>query len=140
MAPSSAAIPRRARGTYEFGGQTSWIAVTLTARGARRPSIELIAPPGDAQWAEFGPGAVSVGWDLVLMGLATHLTSGAGLDPQDSAAWLASSSGREFITLSSQYWRDADIAAGTDTAAARAAAGRTTAAYTGAPGNAGAGG
>jgi len=35
------------------------------------------------------------------------------------------------MTLSSQRWRDADIAAGTDEAAARAAAGRCTAAYTG---------
>ena len=134
--------PERFAATWEFGGQTSWIEVTLSAEadGSTRLQIEHITPPGDARWAEFGPGAVGVGWDLVLMGLATHLASGAGLDPQDSAAWLASSSGREFITLSSQYGRDADIAAGTDTAAARAAADRTTAAYTGAPGNAGASG
>ena len=74
------------------------------------------------------------------MGLATHLTSGAGLNPQDSAAWMVSGSGREFITLSSGYWCDANLAAGADAATARAAADRTTAAYTGAPGNAGAGG
>ena len=74
------------------------------------------------------------------MGLATHLTSGASLTPQDGAAWMASASGREFMTLSSQYWRDADLAAGTGLAAAQAAADRTAAAYTGAPGDAGAGG
>jgi hypothetical protein len=45
-------------------------------------------------------------------------------------AWAASAEGREFMTLSSQRWCDASIAAGTDQADARAAADRTTAAYT----------
>ena len=134
--------PENFAATWEFGGQTSWIEVRLTAEpdGRTRLEIEHIAPPGDGTWAEFGPGAVGVGWDMALMGLATHLTSGASLNPQDGAAWMASASGREFITLSSQYWRDADAAAGTGLAAAQAAADRTTAAYTGAPGDAAAGG
>ena len=134
--------PRGFTATWEFGGQTSWIEVSLTAEpdGRTRLEIEHIAPPGDGTWAEFGPGAVGVGWDMALMGLATHLTSGASLNPQDGPAWMASASGREFITLSSQYWRDADLVAGTGLAAAQAAADRTTAAYTGAPGDAGAGG
>ena len=38
---------------------------------------------------------------------------------------------REFMTLASQRWCDASIAAGTDPADAHAAADRTTAAYTG---------
>ena len=136
------APPESFSATWEIGGQTSWIEVSLAAEpdGRTRLEIEHIAPPGDGTWAEFGPGAVGVGWDLILMGLATHLTSGAGLNPQDSAAWMASGSGREFITLSSGYWRDANLAAGADAATARAAADRTTAAYTGDPGNAGAGG
>ena len=37
------------------------------------------------------------------------------------------------MTLSSERWGEASIAAGTDAEAARAAAGRTTAFYTGAP-------
>ena len=37
------------------------------------------------------------------------------------------------MTLSSQAWADASIAAGTDTAMARAAADRTSAFYTGTP-------
>lgn len=134
--------PESFAATWEIGGQTSWIEVRLTAEpdGRTRLEIEHIAPPDDGTWAEFGPGAVGVGWDLILMGLATHLTSGAGLNPQDSAAWMASGPGREFITLSSGYWRDANLAAGADPATARVAADRTTAAYTGTPGNAGAGG
>ncbi len=134
--------PESFAATWEFGGQTSWIEVRLAAEpdGRTRLEIEHIAPPGDGTWAEFGPGAVGVGWDMALMGLATHLISGTDLDPQDGPAWMASAAGREFITLSSQYWRDANVAAGTDTATARAAADRTTAAYTGAPENAGPGG
>ena len=46
-------------------------------------------------------------------------------------AWTASDEGREFTTRCSEAWRDASIAAGTDPAAAEAAAARTTAAYTG---------
>jgi hypothetical protein len=45
-------------------------------------------------------------------------------------AWAASAEGREFMTLASQRWCDASVAAGTDQAAARAAADRPTAAYT----------
>jgi len=84
----------------------------------------------DKLWDEFGPGAVGVGWDSGLLGLATHLSSGRSLDPQESMAWAASAEGREFMTLASQRWCDASVAAGTDEAAARAAADRTTAAYT----------
>lgn len=134
--------PESFAATWEFGGQTSWIEVRLAAEadGGTRLGIEHIAAPGDGTWAEFGPGAVGVGWDMALMGLATHLTSGESLAPQDGAAWMTSASGREFMTLSSQYWRDADLAAGTGLAAAQAAADRTAAAYTGAPGDTGSAG
>jgi uncharacterized protein YndB with AHSA1/START domain len=128
--------------TWEFGGQTSWIEVRLTSEpaGATRLELEHIAAPGDGTWAEFGPGATGVGWDLGLMGLATYLTSGSPADPQESAAWLASGPGREFITASARRWGDADAEAGAEEAAARAAADRTLAAYTGVPRSAGAGG
>ena len=71
---------------------------------------------------------------MALTGLVTHLASGQPVDPQGSAAWMTSGPGREFITLSSRRWRDADVAAGTDEAAAQAAADRTLAAYTGSGG------
>jgi hypothetical protein len=76
-----------------------------------------------------------VGWDMALIGLVIHLASGQSVDPQDGAAWMTSAPGREFITLSSGRWRDADVAAGTDEAGAQAAADRTLAAYTADPGN-----
>lgn len=60
-----------------------------------------------------------------------HLSSGRPVDPRESAAWAASAEGGRFMLLASQWWCDVSVAAGTDEAAARAAADRTTAAYTG---------
>lgn len=120
--------------TWEYGGDVSWIEVRLSPEpaGGTRAEVEHIALLDDERWAEFGPGAVGVGWDLGLMGLALHLRSGRAVDPAEVASWSASDDGRRFVTLSSEGWRDASIAAGSDPAEAGAAAHRTTAAYTGA--------
>ncbi len=119
--------------TWEFGGQVSWIEVRLTAVAEGRTQLELehVARVDEDMWAQFGPGAVGIGWDGGLLGLALHLTTGRSGDPQEIAAWSASPEGRLFYQLSSERWRDASIAAGTDEAAARAAADRATAFYTG---------
>jgi uncharacterized protein YndB with AHSA1/START domain len=125
--------PKSFAATWEFGDQLSWIEVRLSARaeGGTQLVLEHIAHVDDKLWDEFGPGAVGVGWDSGLLGLATHLSTGHSLDPQESMAWAMSAEGREFMTLASQRWCDASIAAGTDPADAHAAADRTTAAYTG---------
>jgi hypothetical protein len=68
-----------------------------------------------------------------VMGLATHLSSGASVSRGEGAAWAASDEGKQFMTLSSQRWCDADVAAGTDPADAKAQANRTIAAYTAGP-------
>jgi uncharacterized protein YndB with AHSA1/START domain len=126
--------PRSFDATWEFGGEVSWIELRLSgeAEGRTRFSLEHIAHVDDERWAQYGPGAVGVGWDLGLTGLAVHLRSGRSVDPAEFAAWSASREGRQFVSLSSQGWCDASVAAGTDSAEARAAADRTTAFYTGA--------
>lgn len=118
--------------TWEFGDDVTWIEVRLAAEpdGRTRFEIEHIAHVDDERWARFGPGAVGVGWDLALMGLAIHLSSGRAVDSQESAAWTASAEGSQFVSLSSQRWCQASISAGTGQDAALAAAGRTTAFYT----------
>ena len=70
--------PRGFTATWEFGGRVSWIEVRVTAGadGRTRLEIEHLAPLDAAGWAEFGPGAVGVGWDMALVGLAIHLSSG----------------------------------------------------------------
>jgi uncharacterized protein YndB with AHSA1/START domain len=121
--------PNSFAATWEYGGEVSWIEVSLTAEGEHtRLTLEHIAHVDDERWAEFGPGAVGVGWDLGLLGLARHLETGADLDPEDR--WMASPEGARFMTGSSEAWYDAAVACGADPAAARAAADRTTAAYT----------
>lgn len=125
--------PNSFAATWEYGGGISWIEVRLTSEpeGGTRFELEHIAHVDDEQWDQFGPGAVGVGWDMGLMGLAVHLSSGHAVDPAEAAAWVVSDQGIQFTTLSSRHWCDASIAAGTDPADAQAAADRTTAAYTG---------
>ena len=124
--------PKSFSATWEFGDQQTWIEVRLTARpeGGTQLVLEHIAHVDDKLWAEFGPGAVGIGWDMGFVGLALHLSSGRSVDPQEGMAWATSAEGREFMTLASQRWCDASIAAGTDQAGARAAADRAIAAYT----------
>jgi uncharacterized protein YndB with AHSA1/START domain len=126
--------PKGFTATWEFGGSVSWIEVSLSAGADGWTKLELahIGHIDDQSWAEFGPGAIGIGWDMALMGLAIHLSSGDVAGPERIAAWPASADGRKFMTLSSERWRDASIAAGTDETSARAAADRCTAAYTGA--------
>jgi uncharacterized protein YndB with AHSA1/START domain len=119
--------------TWEHGGNVSWIELRLTAEDDERTRWELdhLFPLDDPKWEEFGPGAVGVGWDLALPGLASHLATRAPVDRDAGMAWVASDEGRRFIALSSRAWRDANVAAGADGAAADAAEQRTTAAYAG---------
>jgi uncharacterized protein YndB with AHSA1/START domain len=126
--------PRGFAATWEFGGKVTWIEVRLEpeAASATRLEIEHIALAEDDHWTQFGPGAVGIGWDLGLIGLARHLSGEGSVAREEATQWMASDEGREFIERSSDGWRTADIAAGADPGQAEAAAGRTTAFYTGA--------
>jgi uncharacterized protein YndB with AHSA1/START domain len=120
--------------TWEFGGDVSWIELRLTAEREERTRLELEhVAHVDARWEQFGPGAVGIGWELGLIGLALHVAGdGAAVDSGEFMAWSASEDGKRLIALSSDGWCAAHIASGEDAAVARAAADRTTAAYTGA--------
>ena len=120
--------------TWEMGDDVSWIELRLAAEGDGQTRFRLhhIAHVDDDRWVQFGPGAVGVGWDSGLIGLYLHLTTGRPVEPAEAAAWTRSEEGRQFLTASSEAWYAASVAAGADPAAARAAADRTTAFYTGA--------
>jgi uncharacterized protein YndB with AHSA1/START domain len=123
--------PRNLGVTWEFGGGVSWVNVRLAEEGhSTRLELEHIAHD-DEFWEQFGPGATGVGWDGALMGLGLYLDTGVANDPEASAAWMASEEGIAFMRGSSEAWREASVAAGTPQDEARAAADRTTAAYTG---------
>jgi uncharacterized protein YndB with AHSA1/START domain len=127
--------PNSLAATWEYGGDVTWVELTLSVEGDGRTRFALQHTGGanDQRWAEFGPGAVGVGWDMGLIGLTIHLESGAAVDPREIAAWTASADGKRFMTLSSERWRDANVAAGADPTAAGIAASRTTMAYTATP-------
>jgi uncharacterized protein YndB with AHSA1/START domain len=127
--------PKSFAATWEFGDQTSWIEVRFTPEPDDRARLVLehIALVEDELWDQFGPGAVGIGWDLAVIGLTLHLESGEAVDAAAFQEWSASGEGRAFAVASSEGWRDASIAAGTDPAAAHAAADRVTGFYTEAP-------
>ncbi|MFG1779746.1 SRPBCC family protein [Micromonospora sp. NPDC049051] len=128
--------PKSFAATWEFGGEVSWIEVRLTPveDGRTRFELEHVAHVDQERWDQFGPGALGVGWDLGLLGLASHLAAdGSGVTPEESEAWMVSEQGRRFVTESSERWGEASVADGTDAGQAQAAAGRTTAFYTGTP-------
>jgi uncharacterized protein YndB with AHSA1/START domain len=124
--------PRAFDATWEMGDAVSWIEVRLTAVDDDHTTLELthIARPDD-HWDLFGPGAVGVGWDLGLLGLATHLASD-GFERPEADQWLATPGGRQFAADSGRAWAEAHIAGGEDADTARAASDRTIAAFTGA--------
>jgi uncharacterized protein YndB with AHSA1/START domain len=121
--------------TWEYGGATSWVELRLTPEpdGGSRFALEHIAHVDDHIWAQFGPGAVGIGWDQLLIALTLHLAGAERPQPETVEAWKASEDGRLFTRLSSDRWAEASIAAGADPVEARAAAARTTDAYTGEP-------
>lgn len=127
--------PRAFSVTWEFGGSVSFVEVQLSPVGDGQARLELAhitLVADDDKWAQFGPGAVGVGWDLALIGLSLHVQSGGSADPDKARAWTASEEGREFIIRCAEGWHAADVAAGRDPDEGRAAAERTAAFYTGA--------
>ena len=117
--------------TWEFGEDLSWVEAGLSGDGACRARLSLTHTTHLSEhWDEYGSGAGGVGWELCLLGLALHLAQPAAPKP-DEAAFTVSPDGMAFITGSSEAWGQAAIAAGADPDAARAAARRTTAFYTG---------
>ena len=117
--------------TWEFGEDVSWVEVRLADDGVGRARLTLTHTVDLSEhWGQYGPGATGVGWELGLLGLAVHITRPTEPMP-DEAAFAASPDGKAFIAGSSQGWAQAAVAAGTEPDAARAAARRTTAFYTG---------
>jgi uncharacterized protein YndB with AHSA1/START domain len=117
--------PRRLSLTWESRGAASVVILELTPTGAATELRLRHVVGDDDHWATYGPGAVGVGWDLTLLGLAHHLGGGATLG-QDV---LASPEWRDVTRRSAAGWGAADAEGGTAATVAREAADRTSAAY-----------
>src|SRR5690349_5270843 len=90
--------PHRFRVTWAYGepvdpADVSELEIRLTPAGDDRTILELehVAIVPDDRWADYGPGAVGVGWDQGALGLARHLAGDAPLDP---IAWGIGDEGR----------------------------------------------
>ena len=123
--------PHRFDATWEFGGAVSWIEVRLREESAEATCLTLahIARP-DAHWQQFGPGAVGIGWDGALLGLALHIETGANA-PADAAGWMTSPDGIAFYRTSGEKWIEADLASGTSPETAQTRGQTTIGFYTG---------
>ena len=118
--------------TWEFGGDVSWLDIRLSDEGAGRTHLALTHTALLTEhWDEYGPGAAGVGWELAAMGLATPLAQPTAPMP-DEATFASSPDGKAFIADSSEGWRRAAVASGTEPEDAGAAARRTAAFHTGA--------
>ncbi len=118
--------------TWEFGGQVSWVLVSLEGHENTTDFLlEHMAMVPEEMWQEYGPGAVGIGWESGLLGLYLHLQTGNANDPAEGMAWMLSPNGVDFVTECSRLWAWASIEHGTSEAHARAAAERSTDIYTG---------
>lgn len=117
--------------TWIFSEQTSWVELRLTAEGPDRSRLSLahIAPLTEF-WDQYGPGATGVGWEFALFGLDYHLADPTAAKPDENEV-ATSGEGKAFVASCSARWGEAAIAAGENADAARAAAERTRAFYTG---------
>ncbi|MGI5271805.1 SRPBCC domain-containing protein [Nonomuraea sp. CA-218870] len=120
--------PRLLRVSWVMGeGPASHVEVHMSADGDRtRFELRHEAVVAPEFWDLYGPGAVGVGWDLGLLGLALHLTGGEKVDEQH---FHETAEGREYITRSSRAWGEALRASGATDEHAAAVTAATTAFY-----------
>ena len=128
--------PRELDLTWEAGPATSWVSVRLAPEGERaRLTLEHIARRdaiGEEFLAQFGPGAVGIGWDLALRALELHLAEpDTAIDPAEAQAWVQSPEGNAFVRLSGEAWGAAHAESGEDPGEAQAKAERTIEFYVG---------
>lgn len=123
--------PRALRITWEFGHDTSKIQLNLAPAGEGTTLSLRHTVSDNEHWKAYGPAATGIGWDGAFLTLSLFLAGDDRSQPEEMAKLTATDEGKEFIDQAAQSWQDAHIASGTDSATARAMAGRTSAFYRG---------
>ena len=122
--------PHTLKVTWGMGpGDASEVEVRLssTADGTDL-ELEHIAIPPPGMWDVYGPGAVGVGWDLVLLGLALFF-QGRSIEESEREAWGRSDEAKAFMTDSATAWSAAHEESGASPEQAANGAKHTTAFY-----------
>jgi len=124
--------------TWIFGADIatttgSEVHITLTPEpdGGTELTLRHIAVVEPERWAEYGPGATGVGWDLALLGLGVHLAGGEIENPEE---WERSPEAREVMVTSAESWGAAQRASGEDPDAVAASVANVIAFYSGTEG------
>ncbi|HWF52719.1 MAG TPA: SRPBCC family protein [Solirubrobacteraceae bacterium] len=115
--------PHRLQLTWQFGdAEPSLVSLDLAAAGDDTTELVLRhTVPDDDHWAQYGPGAVGVGWDGALSGLTAFVAGDVGpIDDQLMA---------DFMRMSADLWGTAHQATAVTPEAAQDAAARTRAFY-----------
>jgi uncharacterized protein YndB with AHSA1/START domain len=125
--------PRRLVVTWIYGDDhhpddLSEVEVLLspTDDGGTRFELEHRANVPDKFWSEFGPGAVGMGWDLSLLGLAGYVR---GEVVEDKEGFVQTPEARDFMRRSAEGWRVAHQASGATPEEATSSSDNTLAAY-----------
>ena len=110
--------PRLLRATWAMGENLSpadisevEVRLSPTADGGTEFELVHTAIVDPQRWAEYGPGATGIGWELGLLGLALHLRTG-GVAVENPEEWGFSPEGRRFTTESAAAWGAAMRAGG----------------------------
>ncbi len=115
--------PHRLQLTWQFGdAEPSLVSLELAPAGDDTTELVLRhTVPEDDRWAQYGPGAVGVGWDGALAGLAAFIAGDVG--PNDHQLMA------DFMRMSADLWGAAHQATAVTPEAAQNAAARTRAFY-----------
>lgn len=114
--------PHRLELTWQFGdAEPSTVSLELSGDGEDTELVLRHTVPDDEHWAQFGPGAVGVGWEGALAGFVAFL--GGGEEPGTEQPMA------ELMRRSAAEWGKAHQAAGATPEVAREAAARTSSFY-----------
>lgn len=121
--------------TWEFGGNISWVKVTIekSDEGALL-TLEHEHPTDDKSqihWDQYGPGATGVGWELAMLGLNMHLSGDGKSSLEAGETWAGGAMGKATLRAWAGAWGEAHAKAGADAQFAADIAERTAKFYTG---------
>ena len=127
--------PRTLALTWEFGGNISWVKVTVEeAEDGALLTLEHEMPTDDkseVHWLQYGPAATGVGWEMAFIALDVHL-AGDGRSLLDAgAAWAEGEQGKATLRTWAKAWGEAHVRSGAPELEAKDMADRTAAFYTG---------